>query len=130
MRILVRILSILVVIFLASCGPAVPVIDINKVPPETYEKALRLPVFTIDSPNFPPVSKFLGEVSAYSCKRLNTDPPASKGNALTQLRINAFDQGATGVINVTFDVRGTDTWGTRCWGTVQATGIAVIFKNE
>ena len=36
--------------------------------------------------------------------------------------------GANGIIDITFDSRGTDTWGTNCWETVQASGTAVIFK--
>ena len=44
------------------------------------------------------------------------------------LRLKALDLGADGIIDITFDTRGTDTWGTNCWESVQASGIAVKFK--
>jgi uncharacterized protein YbjQ (UPF0145 family) len=47
---------------------------------------------------------------------------------LTQLKLKALDLGADGIIDITFDTRGTDTWGTNCWESVQASGVAVKFK--
>ena len=61
---------------------------------------------------------------------MSWDPPASKGDALKQLKIKAVNMGANGVIDITFDKRGTDTWGTNCWESVQASGTAVIFKKK
>ena len=54
--------------------------------------------------------------------------PASKGNALTQLKVRAVELGANGVIDITFDYSGTDAWGTNCWESIQASGTAVMFK--
>jgi uncharacterized protein YbjQ (UPF0145 family) len=54
-----------------------------------------------------------------------TDPPATQGDALQQLQLLALRAGANAVSNVTFDARGTDTWGTNCWQTVTASGFAV-----
>jgi uncharacterized protein YbjQ (UPF0145 family) len=45
------------------------------------------------------VIKYLGDITAYSCKSMMWDKPASKGDALTQLRLKALDMGANGVIN-------------------------------
>ena len=73
-------------------------------------------------------SIFLIEIKAYSCKLLLSDPPASKGDALKQLRLKALEMGANGIVDVTFDSRGTDAFGTNCWESVQVTGVAVKFE--
>jgi uncharacterized protein YbjQ (UPF0145 family) len=71
------------------------------------------------------VEQVLARLTAYSCKHLTTDPPASRGDALEQLQIQAARAGANALINLTFDTRGTDVFGTNCWETVQASGTAV-----
>jgi uncharacterized protein YbjQ (UPF0145 family) len=111
-----KLLAIIVLgLLLTSCAPRV--------------KVIKLSVFRLDNPTpKPEIEKYVGEITAYSCKHLLTDPPASKGNALTQLKVQAVKMGANGIIDITFDSRGTDTWGTNCWETVQASGTAVIFK--
>jgi hypothetical protein len=37
---------------------------------------------------------------------------------------------ADAIIDVNFDQRGTDAWGTNCWETVQASGMAVRLTNQ
>ena len=76
------------------------------------------------------IAEYLGDITAYSCKHMMRDPPASKADALTQLRLKALGMKANGIIDVTFDSRGTDTFGTNCWESVQASGVAVEFKTK
>lgn len=123
-------ISLIVPVLLSACSTLVPVIDVSKIPPETLQAAYRVQTFTIDSAaTRPEVSQYLGVITVFSCKHMVYDPPASTGNALTQLRLKALDMGADGVIDITFDTRGTDTWGTNCWESVQASGIAVKFAK-
>lgn len=117
-----------ITLLLGACAPFVPVVDLNSVPPSHKEAAMKIRVFTVESGSYPEVETLLGPVVAYSCKHWLTDPPASKGDALTRLRLEGLKLGANGIIDVTFDTRGTDTWGTNCWETVQASGSAVRFK--
>jgi hypothetical protein len=105
------------------------VVDLKTIPLAEKEAALKIRVYTIESGAYPEVETLLGPVVAYSCKHWLTDPPASKGDALTRLRLEALKLGANGIIDVTFDTRGTDPWGTNCWETVQASGSAVKFKQ-
>ena len=58
-----------------------------------------------------------------------TDPPASKGDALLQLRLRASELGADTILDITFDTRGTDPFGTNCWESVQASGMAIISEQ-
>ncbi len=116
-------------LLLSSCGPRVKVIKLSDINPDILTKASKVRIFKLDSNQpTPEIEKYIGEITAYSCKHLMTDPPASKGNALTQLKVQAVEVGANGIIDITFDSRGTDTWGTNCWESVQASGTAVIFK--
>ena len=125
-----KLLAIIVLgLLLTSCAPRVKVIKLSDLNPEVLTEASKVQVFRLDNPTpKPEIEKYVGEIIAYSCKHLLTDPPASKGNALTQLKVQAVKMGANGIIDITFDSRGTDTWGTNCWETVQASGTAVILK--
>lgn len=114
---------------LSGCGTFVPVIDVKKVPEDELQAAYKIRTYTPENAsNYPVVSEYIGPITAYSCKHWMTDPPASKGDALLQLRLKALEKKADAVIDVTFDARGTDTWGTNCWETVQASGVAVKIK--
>ena len=126
LRLAVLSISLLV----SGCATFVPVVDLEKVPPAEMVEARKVRIFTIESgASIPPIDQVIGDVSAYSCKHVLSDPPASKGDALKRLRLEAYRVGADAVIDVTFDVRGTDTWGTNCWETVYAAGQAVKLKN-
>jgi hypothetical protein len=122
--------TLVVLLFVGSCvPPLVPVTDISKVPEDKLQAAYKIKTYIAGGdPNYPEVAKYLGDITAYSCKHVLWDPPASKGNALTQLKLKALDLGADGIIDITFDTKGTDTWGTNCWESVQASGVAVKFK--
>lgn len=125
----ITLLSALCVLIFTGCGTFVPVRDLKEIPPNVVADAVRVKVYTIDNARIPDDFEVLEEITAYSCKHLLTDPPASKGDALKRLQIEAVYVGANAIINVTFDTRGTDAYGTNCWESVQATGIAIIEKN-
>ena len=125
------VLILLSSIILSSCGPRVDVLDLSKVDQKILTEASKVQIFRLDNTQpKPEIEKYVGEITAYSCKHLSWDPPASKGDALKQLKVKAVSQGANGVIDITFDSRGTDTWGTNCWESVQASGTAVVFKTK
>tara|TARA_X000000368_G_scaffold368579_1_gene316613 strand:+ start:290 stop:688 length:399 start_codon:yes stop_codon:yes gene_type:complete len=125
-----KFLGVLVLcLLITSCGPKVEVLKLSELSKDVLTEASKVQVFRLDNPTpKPDIKNYVGEVVAYSCKHLMTDPPASKGNALTQLKVKAVNLGANGIIDITFDTRGTDAWGTNCWESVQASGTAVIFK--
>ncbi len=113
---------------LAGCAPRVNVIDTKTIPPQDVQAMRGVGIFLVGQQHSPKF-EFIDEITAFSCKHMVWDPPASKGDALKQLRKKAYDAGANAIIDVTFDTRGTDTWGTNCWETVQTSGSAVIFKD-
>ena len=99
---------LLLCLCLGGCTTFVPVRNLKNVPQTTLVNSARVKIFTIDNSNIPEDFEFIEEVSAYSCKHLLTDPPASKGDALKRLKIEAYEKGANAVIEVTFDTQGTD----------------------
>lgn len=115
---------IVLLLLVNACSPFVDVTDISKASPETLTAASRVRVYVLGQ-SIPQSYSVIAPVSAFSCKHMMTDRPASKGDALLQLQIRALELGATSVINVGFDERGTDTFGTNCWESVQASGLAV-----
>ena len=118
-------------LLLSSCGPRVKVTKLSDISPDILTKATKVQIFRLDNAQpKPEIEKHLGEITAYSCKHLVWDPPASKGNALTQLKVRAVELGANGVIDITFDYSGTDAWGTNCWESIQASGTAVTLKAK
>lgn len=74
------------------------------------------------------VKTYLQSISAFSCKNQAYDPPPTKGDALSQLRLKAARLGANAIVNVYFDTDGTDAWGTNCWKSVTASGDAVVIQ--
>ena len=123
------VLGLLSSLILSSCRPKVDILDLSTVDQKILTEASKVQIFKLDNAQpKPEIEKYVGEITAYSCKHLSWDPPASKGDALKQLKVKAVRQGANGVIDITFDARGTDTFGTNCWESVQASGTAVVFK--
>ncbi len=124
-----RFFSVLILLTLVSCGPMVPVLDTDKLSSSQLDTASKVKIYTLgNSADAPDIDSFLTHIEAYSCKHLIWDPPASKNDALIQLRTKAAELGADGVIDVTFDKQGTDTFGTNCWESVYVGGMAVKFK--
>jgi Putative heavy-metal-binding len=107
----------------AGCSPFVPVTNVAAVDPQTRAAAIQVRVLPLGM-QLPAGTKILQPVQAYSCKHLMTDPPATQGDAMQQLQLRALELKANAVVNVTFDTRGTDTFGTNCWQTVIASGFA------
>lgn len=109
----------------AACAPrewARP-LDLTTVSVDERAAASNVRVVESGVPHPAPVN-VVGDVSATSCKHWVSDPPATRGNALQQLRVKALRMGANAVIDAVYDERGTDTYGTNCWETVTVTGIA------
>ena len=107
-----------------GCSPMVETTNVKDIEPEVLNKAAVIDVYMIGQ-KLPSKLAVIQPIEAFSCKHLVTDPPASTGDALLQLQLKALELDASAITNVTFDTRGTDTWGTNCWETVQASGLAV-----
>ena len=121
-------ISIFVLLFFLGCATRVPVEDLKLVNNADLQKSSKIKIYTLNSSRQPD-QKFdvISIVEAYSCKHMTWDPPASKGDALKRLRLEAYRVGADAIIDVTFDKAGTDAWGTNCWNSVYASGQAIKY---
>ena len=108
---------------LCGCFPHAQGIDLAKVSNAERAQAAAVQVYTIGQ-TAPKPESIIGRVTAFSCKYLVSDAPASRDDALEQLQVKALRVGADALINVTFDSRGEEL-GANCWETVQASGTAV-----
>jgi hypothetical protein len=70
-----------ILLALAGCAASVAVTGMSAVAPDQLSAATNVRVFTIEQPA-PKVERTIAPVTAYSCKHLTTDPPASRGDAL------------------------------------------------
>lgn len=108
-------------------NPQMGVIRTAEVSSEVRERAQLVQV--LNAPYSPSiVQKVVGAVTATSCKNKTWEPPATRGDALLQLRIKAAELGANALTNVLFDEQGTDAWGTNCWQSITASADAVLLK--
>ena len=115
----------LVVFSLSACvPPMVDVVNTNEVDQATLNSAAAISVYEVGQ-TVPRGLTVISPISAYSCKHVLWDEPASRGDALLQLQLRARELGASAITNLTFDVRGTDTFGTNCWESVYVSGIAM-----
>lgn len=108
----------------AACGPFVDVVHMKDVPTQERAAAAKvrlIPTGAMNGNDF----EYVGPVEATSCKSLLTDPPASRSDAIEQLRYKAMLAGANAVMDFSCTGSGTDTWGTNCWNSVQCGGTAI-----
>lgn len=111
---------------LAACGAGqyADKIEVSKIAPDERQAALAIRVFD-QSMQPPPAREIRGEIQAVSCQNKGWDPPATKGDALSQLRVKALRLGATAVTSVTYSERGT-SYKPNCWQSVIVSGTAVV----
>ena len=108
----------------------VPIIDVTKVQKDKLYVASQIRTYLDGSNNYPEVEKSLGNITGYSVKHLLWEPSPTKENALIQLQLRAFDLGADGIINISFETGGFPEILTRdCWESIKVSGIAVKFKS-
>ena len=108
-----KIALILTVLFVGGCSPAsAPVKDTSLSPKDKLQATHQIKTYTIENKNHPEVAEYCGSITAYSYKHILLGRPASKADALTQLKLKALEFGAEGIIDITFDTSSTNTWGT------------------
>jgi len=120
----------LLIFALAGCGIHVPVIDLKTVKADKMQQAHDIKVLEAQSAfSHPGAAEQLGSITAYSCRAMLTDPPPSREDALTQLRLNAAAMGADGIKDLAYEASAKSALCINCWETVKASGVAVKFKK-
>ena len=116
---------ICLVIFAGCVGPLVPVIDMANVDPQDLQGSQRIQIYT--KREKPPLGyKEIRSVQAWSCKNKTWDPPATKENAIKQIKLVAYRLGATAIMDIEFGGHGTSL-STNCWSSVVVVGMAIKY---
>lgn len=124
---LARAASLSAAFLIGGCQPFVPVVDTSKEPASDVASAANVAIHLAGSPA-PRTKQSLGNVTTYSCRHVLWDPPPTREDAIKQMKLKAFRMGADAVLDVTFEERGTDAFGTNCWATIKASGNAVRIR--
>ena len=115
-----------------GCTPSfVPTIKIASVPKDILAQARRITCYEITNTQHLEIESIQGEIEAYSIKHVLWDPTPTNENALDQLRLNALELGANGIINIRY-TKGTpaEILTRNCWSSIKVTGTAVTLKSN
>lgn len=108
---------------LGACTAFVDIVKVDQLPPETRAAMANVAIYTDHQPRDIKYD-VVASMDATSCKGLAIDPPATRANALDQLKYKALKAGANAVIGVSCTRTGVD-YGANCWQTVVCAGTAV-----
>lgn len=112
-------------VFLAGgcVGPLVPVVKLDK------ESAMRLrneiPVFDISGLQKKEYRR-IGQIEATSCMNKLWDSPASREDAIDQLRYKASALGGNGITNLICEQQEGTNLAKNCWNSVTCYGVAIV----
>lgn len=112
-------------LLLTGCGAGqyADRINVSKLPEDEQRAALAIKVYD-QATGAPEYSEIIDEVQAISCQNKVWDPPATKADALRQLRVKALRLGANAIVSVTYTNSGT-SYKPNCWESVTVSGTAV-----
>jgi len=120
----IRVLLTVFVFALGGCvGPLVPVVKLDQ------ESAMRLrkeiPVFDIAELQNKEYRR-IGQIEATSCMNKLWDSPASREDAIDQLRYKASALGGNGITNLTCEHQEGTNLAKNCWNSVTCYGVAIV----
>ena len=118
----VGLISLAFVLSACGAGQWADQVQVSKLSPDEQKAALTIRVFD-QTMQPPPAKEIVGEVQAVSCQNKPWQPPSTKGDALSQLRVKALRLGANAITGVTYTERGT-TYNPNCWNSVIVSGTA------
>ena len=122
----IRILMVVFVFVIGGCvGPLVPVVKLEK------ESAMRLrkeiPIFDISELQKKEYRR-IGQIEATSCMNKLWDSPASREDAIDQLRYKASALGCNGITNLICEQREGTNVAKNCWNSITCYGVAIVLE--
>jgi hypothetical protein len=113
---------------LTACGSFVEIRDEAKLSQNKLQEINDLPIYEqreVKRGSY----KSLGDFHGYSCKNKIWDKPATKSDAMKQLKIKASSAGANAVILDSCYGEGT-TYSKNCWEAFTCSGAAVVLQSD
>lgn len=119
----IRVLLAVFVFALGGCvGPLVPVVKLDQELKMRLRKEIR--VFDIAELQNKEYRR-IGQIEATSCMNKLWDSPASREDAIDQLRYKASALGGNGITNLTCEQREGTNLAKNCWNSVTCYGVAI-----
>lgn len=113
---------------LAGCGPFIQVIRVEDLPPEK-QSALRS-VRVYEAAQLGKLAyDVVGEVTGNSCKGLLWDPPATREDAVDQMKYWARERGANGLTDIRCEEPRGTSLATNCWESLTCSAKALRVKG-
>lgn len=124
MQCVIRILMTVFVLTLNGCvGPLVPVVNLDQETAMRLRKEIR--IFDITELQDKEYRR-IGQIEATSCMNKLWDAPASRENAIDQLRYKASALGANGITNLICEKGEGTNLAKNCWNSVTCYGVAIV----
>jgi hypothetical protein len=125
---------ILLVLIMQGCagpgkigiGPLTNVIDIENLDSVTRQRVDAIKI--IEDKNIEEV-KILKKIKTTSCKNQINDPPASRQNAIEQLKYIALENNADGIKNIVCSPKEGTSFIKNCWESITCSGDLVVIDK-
>ena len=122
-------ISILSIFLLSGCGSFVPTVDVSKLTEEQRHQIRQIEIFNqvqIQNRKF----KVLTVVEGNSCQNKLYDPPATRANAIEQLKFQAVESGGDGITNIQCSGREGTSLRTNCWELISCTAEVIKMNDK
>jgi S1-C subfamily serine protease len=127
MRNAIRVLLAVFAFASGGCvGPLVPVVKLDQESAMRLRKEIR--VFDIAELQNKEYRR-IGQIEATSCMNKLWDSPASREDAMDQLRYKASALGGNGITNLTCEQREGTNLAKNCWNSVTCYGVAIVLGS-
>ncbi|MEN9341082.1 MAG: RcsF lipoprotein [Pseudomonadota bacterium] len=116
-------------VFLSGCGSFVPTVSISNLSEDQRHKIRQVEIFNstqIQNKEF----KVLTIVEGNSCQNKLYDPPATRANAIEQLKFHSLEHGGDGITNIQCSGREGTSLRTNCWELISCTAEVIKFKSK
>jgi hypothetical protein len=124
-----RLLIISLLFLLSACGSFVPTVNLNNLTVEQRHSIRQVEIFNyaqIQNREF----RVLTIAEGHSCQNKIWDAPATRANAIEQLKHHSLEQEGDGITNVQCSGREGTSVRTNCWELISCTAEVIKFKSK
>ncbi len=114
---------------LSACGSFVPTVNLNNLTVEQRHSIRQVEIFNyaqIQNREF----RVLTIAEGHSCQNKIWDAPATRANAIEQLKHHSLEQEGDGITNVQCSGREGTSVRTNCWELISCTAEVIKFKSK
>lgn len=116
-------------LLITGCGSFVPTVDVSKLTEEKRLQIRQIEIFNqvqIQNRKF----KVVTIVEGNSCQNKLYDPPATRANAIEQLKFHALESGGDGITNIQCSGREGTSLRTNCWELISCTAEVIKITDK